>query len=134
MELVFALLDAFLEIFLEVAIEVAGETIFIFLFTAIADALRPSEPRRPVMACVGYLLLGAATGGLSLIWFPFPLVHPSRFHGISLIISPLLTGSLMALLGWILRKYNKRTVNLETFGYGFVFAFGMTLARFLFAR
>ena len=85
------------------------------------------------MAGVGYLFLGATTGGLSLIWFPFPLVHPSRFHGISLIISPLLTGLLMALLGSTLRTYNKRTVNLETFSYGFVFAFGMTLVRFLFA-
>jgi hypothetical protein len=39
----------------------------------------------------------------------------------------------MAVLGSILRKYNWRTVNLETFSNGFVFAFGMTLVRFVFA-
>lgn len=128
------LVQLFLEVFLEAAIEIVGEAILVFVLTATTEALGPSELRRPVWAGVGYVLLGATVGGLSLIWFPFPLVHPSRFHGISLIVSPVLTGSLMALLGSILRKYDMRTVNLETFSYGFLFAFGMTLVRFLFAR
>lgn len=132
--LVELLVQLFLEVFLEAVIEIVGEAILVFLLTAIAEALGPSELRRPVMAGVGYLLLGGTAGGLTLIWFRFPLVHPSRFPGISLIISPILTGSLMALLGSILRRYNKPTVKLETFAYGFLFAFGMTLVRFLFTQ
>ena len=132
MEILFALLEILLEAVLETALEAAGEAIFVFLLTAIAEALLPDD--RPVLSAVGYFLLGAGAGGLSLIWFPSPLVHPSRFHGISLILSPLLTGLLMALLGTILRKHNKRTVNLESFGYGYVFAFGMALVRFIFTR
>lgn len=134
MDLLELLLGFLLEIFLEFVVEVVAEAVLVFLLTAITEALGPSELRRPIWAGVGYFLLGATSGGLSLIWFPFPLVHPSRFHGISLIVSPVLTGSLMALLGSILRRYNKPTVKLETFAYGFLFAFGMTLVRFLFGR
>ena len=134
MDLLELLLGFLVEIFLEFVVEVVAEAVFVFLLTAIAEALGPPESRSPFMGGLGYLLLGATTGGLSLLWFPFPLVQPSRFHGISLLVSPLLTGFLMAVLGSTLRKYNKRTVNLETFSYGFVFAFGMTLVRFLFAH
>lgn len=134
MDLLELLLGFLLEMFLEFVVEVVAEAIFISILTAIAETFGPADSRRPVMAGVGYFLLGATTGGLSLIWFRFPLVHPSRFHGISLVISPILTGSLMALLGSILRRYNKPTVKLETFAYGFLFAFGMTLVRFLSTR
>ena len=134
MDLLELLLGFLVEIFLEFVVEMVAEAVFVFLLTAITEALGPSESRSPVMGGLGYLLLGATTGRLSLLWFPFPLVQPSRFHGISLLVSPLLTGFLMAVLGSTLRKYNKRTVNLETFSYGFVFAFGMTLVRFLFAH
>ncbi len=135
MEIFLGLIEFLLEIVFEAALQFAGEAILVFFLTAITEAINPEEElRSPVMAAVGYLLLGAGTGGISLVWFPSPLVHPSRFHGISLIISPLLTGSLMALLGSILRKHNKRTVRLESFGYGFVFALGMAFVRFFFVR
>jgi len=131
-EILLGLIELLLEILLEAALEIAGEAIFVFVLTGISEALNPEESPRPVMAAVGYLLLGAATGGLSLIWFPSPLVHPSRFHGISLFISPLVTGSVMALLGSTLRKHKKRTVNLASLAYASVFAFGMALVRLLF--
>jgi hypothetical protein len=73
------LLELLLEIFLEFVAEVVVETIFVVLLTAIAEASGPPESRSPLVAGVGYLLLGATTGGLSLIWFPFPLIHPSGF-------------------------------------------------------
>ena len=133
-DLLVALLEFLLELLLEVALQAAAEGLFAMLFTAIAEVFSPEEFRQPLVASIGYLLLGSATGGLSLIWFPFPLVHPSRFHGISLIISPVITGSAMALLGSILRGRGKRTINLESFGYGFVFALGMAIIRFIFAR
>ena len=134
MDLLELLLGFLLEIFLEFVVEVVAEAIIVFLLTIVSEAISPDELRRPVMAGLGYLFLGSVIGGLSLVWFPVPLIHPSRFHGISLIVSPILTGLLMSFLGSTLRKYNWRTVNLETFSYGFVFAFAMTLVRFLFMR
>jgi len=71
---------------------------------------------------------------LSVLIFPHPLFHPSRIHGISLLISPVIAGLLMALLGSTLRKRGKKVVRLESFGYGFAFAFGMALIRLIYAR
>jgi hypothetical protein len=135
LEILFGLLEALLEILLEAALQLAGEAILVFFLTVITEAINPyDESRRPVVAGVGYFLLGAMTGGLSLVLFSSPLIHPSRFHGISLILSPLLTGSLMALLGSLLRKRSRRTVDLTSFNFGFLFAFGMASVRFLFAH
>jgi hypothetical protein len=52
----------------------------------------------------------------------------------SLLISPVIAGLLMALVGSTLRKRGKKVVRLESFGYGFAFAFGMAFIRLIFAR
>jgi hypothetical protein len=83
---------------------------------------------------VVYFLAGVACGTMSVLVFPHPLVHPSRIHGISLVISPLITGSIMSLLGAELRRHGKESVRIESFGYGFTFAFGMAIVRLLFAK
>lgn len=70
-------------------------------------------------------------GGISVLFFPHPIVHPSRFHGVSLIISPVLALLGMSFVGSTMRKRN-RVMQLESFGYGFAFAFGMALVRFFF--
>jgi hypothetical protein len=39
----------------------------------------------------------------------------------------------MSLTGFLLRQRGKTVVQIESFSYGFAFAFGMALVRFLFA-
>jgi hypothetical protein len=129
-EILFELLFALAELFLELA----GEAILDFALRAIARVFEDSEISSPVLASVGYGLLGVLTGGLSLLIFPHPLFHPSRIHGISLLINPVIAGSVMSLIGSMLRKRDKRVVQIENFRYGFAFAFGMALLRFFFAK
>jgi hypothetical protein len=71
---------------------------------------------------------------LSLIFFPHPIVHPSKLHGISLFVSPVLAGVMMAGVGSLLRRRDKEVIQLESFRYGFALAFGMAAVRFLFAK
>jgi hypothetical protein len=40
----------------------------------------------------------------------------------------------MWLVGFTLRKQNKKAMQIESFGYGFVFALGMALMRFFFFK
>jgi hypothetical protein len=40
----------------------------------------------------------------------------------------------MSLVGSLLQRRSIRTLRIETFAYGFVFAFGMALVRLLFAK
>jgi len=129
-EFLFELLLAIAELFLELA----GEAILDFALRAIAQVFEDSEISSPVLASVGYGLLGVLTGGLSLLIFPHPLVHPSRIHGISLLVNPVIAGVVMSSIGSMLRKRDKRVVQIESFGYGFAFAFGMALLRFFFAK
>ena len=65
---------------------------------------------------------------------PNPLVHPSKSHGISLLISPVITGLVMGLTGRIVRRRGKTPVQIESFAYGFTFAFAFALIRILMVR
>ena len=71
--------------------------------------------------------------GHQSVFFRF-LKQPSKFHGISLVISPVITGFFMSQVGIMLRRTGKRAVQIESFGYGFTFALGLAIIRFAFAR
>jgi predicted tellurium resistance membrane protein TerC len=134
LELLFAVLEAVLEIFFEAAFEFAAEFFGALILRVVAAVFDTSEFKNPWLACVGYVFLGGVAGGLSLLVFPHRLVHPSRVPGLSVIISPVLAGLGMSLVGSTLRKRNKKAMQIESFGYGFAFAFGMALVRFFFAK
>jgi len=134
LELLAALLEVFLEVFVEAAFEFAAELIGALIWRGLDAVLDTSEFKNPLIACIGYLFLGGVTGGLSLLIIPHPLFHPSRIPGLSVIISPVLAGLGMWMVGTTLRKRGRRVMQIESFGYGFAFALGMAMVRFLFAR
>jgi len=123
-------------------VEFIVEAVFEFLVTALADMLlralgevfAESRIQNPWLARLGYGLLGLLFGVISLGFFPGRLLQPARVPGISLVISPLLVGLMMWAIGGVLRSRDKEPTQLENFGYGFVFAFGMALLRFLFVK
>jgi hypothetical protein len=130
-----------IEFLLELLLELIGEFLFELAVTALMDlALRAIAKvfetlrlANPVLASITYVLLGASAGGVSLLVLPHPLVHPSRLHGINLLVSPLVTGLAMSLIGSIVGRQGKKVTQIESFGYGFAFAFGIALVRYLFA-
>ena len=134
LELLFGLLEVFLEIFFEAAFEFAADFLGALILRGVAAIFDTSEFRNPFVACIGYLFLGGVAGGLSLLLFPHPLVHHSRVPGLSVVVSPILAGLGMSLVGTNLRKWNKKAMQIETFGYGFAFALGMALVRFIFTK
>lgn len=78
-----------------------------------------------------FVLLGIGAGLLSLGLFPHPIFGTHRFHGASLLISPIVAGFGMSLIGWMVRRRGGRRARIETFRYGFVFALAMAIVRFL---
>lgn len=128
--LLLELLGLLLEFLIEALLQFAGGAILDGIFRAMGAVFSPD---RPIIAAFAYAGLGALVGSASLVLFPHPLVKPSRFHGISLLISPLFVGSAMSLLGSFLESKNKKSIQIESFGYGFAFAFGMALVRLVFA-
>ena len=125
-EILLFVLDAFAEYIMA--------AIWDLLLRALEEIFKTSEARSPVFAFFGYILVGLLTGGLSLLFLPHRIIQHSRIPGASLIVSPLITGLMMSATGSFLRKRNKRVTRIESFGYGFAFAFGVALIRFLWAK
>lgn len=84
-----------------------------------------------MLATAILVLIGLALGFVSAIIFPHPLIHPSKLHGVSLLISPLLTGFGMSAIGRGVRRRGRIPVQIESFAYGFTFAFAFALIRLL---
>jgi len=133
-DLLFGLLEILAEIFFEAAFEFVVESLGSLVLRGVAMVFETSEFKNPLQACIGYAFFGGIAGGLSLLFFPHRLVHPSRVPGLSVIISPVLAGLGMSLVGSTLRKRNKKAMQIESFSYGFAFAFGMAIIRFLFTK
>jgi hypothetical protein len=126
------LFSLFLELLGDLLLQLLGGAIFDLALRTFGRFFKDPE-FDPVAVSGIYFALGAFAGGFSLLIFPHAVVRPSRVPGISLLISPTVTGAIMSLIGFILRRKGKRAVQLEAFWYGFALAFGMALVRFLFA-
>jgi hypothetical protein len=122
--------------------EMLFEAFFELLVVVLADLSVRSARRlkgsvdvlSPILAAAAYSSFGVVAGVASVWLFPHRLFPVSRFHGISLLISPLVTGLAMSQIGVVLRRHGKQRVRLESFGYGFAFAFWMAIIRFFFVQ
>lgn len=138
------LLGEFLGLLFEIFFEVLIQLVFEAGVDAVSRApgrfhlasfLRTKlSPSNPVASVLKFTILGFGLGAVSLVVFSHPLVHPSKFHGISLLISPVITGFVMGFIGNRVRRRGKTPVQIESFTYGFAFAFAFALIRILMVR
>jgi hypothetical protein len=78
-------------------------------------------------------LLGGLVGGLSLLIFPDSFLHTESLKLVNLFVTPVALGLIMVLIGKLREKKGQEKVKLDKFSYGFLFAFGMALVRFIWA-
>lgn len=133
-DLIAQILLTLAEAFLELLLEFAGEIIVELLLRGGRKLFARLLLANQFMSVLLIALMGLALGLGSVRLFPHPLVHPSRFHGISLVISPLAAGLVMAQVGRLVRSRGSKPVAIESFGYGFVLALSMAFVRFLMVR
>jgi hypothetical protein len=130
-------LEVLLEILLELVVEVLGQAIMEILAELGLASLKAAfeRPNRsPILAGLGYLLLGGALGGLSLLVRRERFFQPGPMPGLSLIVSPLCVGLIMHAWGRYRRQRGHTTTNLATFGGGAAFAFGSAVVRLIWIR
>lgn len=89
---------------------------------------------RVVLTAIMYIGIGLVAGFISLLIFPKAFARSSTVPGVSLVITPILGGILMSYIAWLRVRSWDWTIRLETFAYGFLFAFAMTLLRFYFTQ
>jgi hypothetical protein len=129
MEIIAELLLGFI---VEILLPLIGEISFEFLLRSLGEPFVARERRNAFTAGVGYFLLGLILGAASLLIFPRSFVRSERFHGINLLITPVVSGLVMAAIGRWREREGKTLLRLDSFVYGFVFALAMALVRFVY--
>jgi hypothetical protein len=123
--------------------EIAGEFLLQMLFEGIAQlfghVFRANVPQRdktlrPELTATLYVLLGAASGAVSLWLMPNLFIRSMPLRFVNLVVTPLLSGATMGWIGSWRRRHDKTTLRLESFAYGFCFAFSMAVVRFVFGH
>ena len=110
--------------------ELFGEMLLELVLGAYKAAFdRPS--RNPVLAAIGYLVLGGIVGGVLVMTFPERLMPPPPRRGVSLVLAPIAGGAAMAAWGAFRRGRGHATSQLATWYGGAAFLFGLALVRFL---
>ncbi|NTV93967.1 MAG: hypothetical protein HGA75_00935 [Thiobacillus sp.] len=123
------LLQAILEIALQAVFELLAEV----GLRSVREPFRRG-PINPWLATLGHALFGTVAGGISLLVFPELFVHGAAARWLNLFLTPLCAGLMMALIGARMRSRGKEPLRLESFAYGFVFAFAMAAVRMGFGK
>lgn len=130
-EILGALFAMIAEVLFEAFYAIIIESLIALLLRGVRSVFSEFSTINLLIAGTGSGILGLAAGALSLPIFPHPMFHPSRIHGMSLLISPVLTGLFMWWVGTALRKRGQRPVQIESFSCGFAFALGMAFVRYI---
>ena len=91
-EIFFAVLEFFFEVLLEVLAGFAWEFGFNWFFKNLSELFDRFEEAYSWFALLLFGLAGAGFGALSIFLLPHHLLPRTRFHGISLLLSPVAAG------------------------------------------
>ncbi len=130
MEILFELLLGLLEVLAELLLQL----LFELGARSLAVPLQRKTPWHPAWAALGYIGAGAAAGGLSLWLFPALWVTTPGLRLANLVVTPILSGAVMAGLGALRARRNAPTVTLDRFAYGYLFALAMAGVRYAFGH
>jgi hypothetical protein len=127
------IVEVILQFIFEILLQLLAEVFCELGLRPVTEMFKGRRVQNPWLASVGYLLVGAAVGGLSLLLFKSSMIHNSFLRIVNLVVTPILAGLVMVAIGHLREKRGQQLVRLDRFGYGFIFAFGMALVRFLYA-
>jgi hypothetical protein len=131
MEILVELLLGLLQIVGELLLQIIFEALAELGVRSVFEPFRRQRSPNPWLAALGYVILGAAAGGISLWLFPGLLITSRWLRVANLLLTPLAAGMLMGALGAWRRRRDQELIRLDRFSYGFLFAFAMALVRFL---
>lgn len=129
MEIIFELLAQLVfEILVQGVFELGGRGV-VAIFRNDSDATKTN----PYRAICGYILMGAAAGGISIWLMPMHLLASSVLQILNLAVTPIALGFIFEFIGRWKANHDKRRYAVDRFSYGFTFALTMGLIRYFFA-
>ncbi len=114
---------------LELLVEVFGELLLGLGWESLVASFRRRSQADPVLARVGYVLIGALLGALSALALPLRLARDPVISLVGVLLNPLLFGFLSDYYGHLRRRKERMTTNLATFWGGALFALSLGAAR-----
>lgn len=126
------MLEFLIQIIGEFVLQVVGEALVELGLHVVAEPFR--KPPNPWLAGIGYFLLGAIIGGISLLIISSHLVVGQEWRIINLIATPVAVGFSMSLIGAWRAKRGQTVLRIDRFAYGYLFALSFALIRFWFAK
>jgi|SRR5689334_15956861 len=138
-----------MEILVEILLELAGwifqflgEFLLQLIVEAFAEVLghtikmpfQREQPAHPLIVAIGYMMLGAMAGGLSLWVLPHLFIESPKLRLLNLMLTPVMAGVIMTWIGTWRRKRDKEVIALDRFGYAFCFALAMAVVRYAFGK
>lgn len=130
MEILFELLFVLLQFVGELLLQIILEFLFELGLHSVREPFRRPKPLHPSLAAIGYVILGAAAGAISLWIFPELFIATGWLRVVSLVVTPAAAGAAMAAIGAWRRTKAKEVIRLDRFAYGFLFALAMAIVRF----
>lgn len=118
----------------ELVLQVVFEAIAELFGHAVKEPFRCPRPVRPWLAASGYLIFGAAAGGLTVWLIPDLFIKAGWLRVANLVLTPLAAGLIMEAIGSWRERREKEVLRLESFTYGFCFAFAMAAVRYAFGN
>lgn len=131
-EIIFQVLGWILQFLGELFLQLVLEAIAELIGHSIKEPFRRPRPVRPWLAAIGYIIFGAVAGGLSIWLLPELFIKAQWLRIANLLFTPLVAGLVMEAIGSWRARRNKEVLRLESFAYGFCFAFAMALVRYAF--
>jgi hypothetical protein len=129
MEIIVELLLALLQVLGELVLQIVLEALAELGLHSLREPFRRPQPLHPVLASIGYGILGAGAGALSLWLLPSLFITAEWLRIANLLITPVAAGGVMGIFGAWRRRRNQELIRLDRFSYGFLFAFAMALVR-----
>ena len=125
-----------MEAILEIILQFLGEVLLQIVIECLSEAglhafAEASEkPRNAFVSVLLYAIFGTIAGGLSLLFLPHSFITNLALREANVLITPLIAGAVMMLVGRWRDKKSQERFGIDRFGYAFVFAFSMALIRF----
>ncbi len=114
----------------EILLQLAFEVLIELGVESLKHSARESKEADPILAGVGYVLLGGLVGAISAHVLPSRITRGVPLRLVGLALYPVISGVVMHRFGERRRRRGIKTTRLTTFFGGACFAFGMSLARF----
>lgn len=130
-----------MEVLVELLFEVFGEAILQAVFEALAEVgihlargrVDHAQSRSKWRLMLGYPLLGAMVGGISLLVFSHSLAHSPGARMATLLIAPIVAAATTVALGRWRARRGQEGVAIDRMAYAYLFALGFAAVRYRFA-